>query len=97
MGCPSTCRAARGRHTLTQIEDNFNAPDWFPDDHPPMPEVVAHGRAPRAFACAKCHMANGFGQPESASLAGLPAAYIVQQLADFKSGARTRSVRGRRA
>jgi cytochrome c553 len=34
---------------------------------------------------------NGLGRPENASLAGLPAAYIVQQVADFKSGARKSS------
>ena len=90
-GMPKRMPGSAKAYTLTQIEDNFNAPDWSPEDHPPMPDIVAHGRPPRAFACAKCHMANGFGQPESASLAGLPAEYIVQQLADFKTGARTAS------
>ena len=32
--------------------------------------------------------ANGLGRPENASLAGLPAAYIIQQIEDYKSGAR---------
>src|SRR5438067_1118815 len=27
-----------------QIHDLFNPPDWYPDDHPKMPEVVSHGR-----------------------------------------------------
>ena len=44
------------------------------------------------FACGFCHRADGPGGPENSSLAGLPAAYIVQQMADFKSGARTSSV-----
>jgi cytochrome c553 len=47
------------------------------------------------FACGFCHRADGPGGPENASLAGLPAAYIVQQMADFKSGARTSSVQQR--
>ena len=27
-------------------------PDWHPDEHPSMPEVVARGRNPGVFACA---------------------------------------------
>jgi cytochrome c553 len=53
-----------------------------------MPAVVAHGRRPDVRACGSCHRAEGTGGPENSSLAGLPAAYIVQQMADFKSGAR---------
>ena len=32
------------------------------------------------FACGFCHRADGLGEPESASLAGLPAEYIVRQV-----------------
>jgi cytochrome c553 len=39
-----------------------------------------------------CHRADGPGGPENSSLAGLPKAYIVQQMTDFRSGARTTSV-----
>jgi cytochrome c553 len=78
--------------TLTQLRDLFSAPDWHPSDHPPLPEVVARGRKPTVFACGFCHRADGPGGPENASLAGLPAAYIVQQMADFRSGARGTSV-----
>ncbi len=53
-----------------------------------MPDVVAHGDPPEVRACGSCHRAEGTGGPENASLAGLPAEYIVQQMADFKSGAR---------
>ena len=56
-----------------------------------MPGVVAHGRANEMYACAYCHLPNGLGRPENSGLAGLPAAYIIQQLADFKSGARKSS------
>jgi cytochrome c553 len=49
---------------------------------------VAHGRAPDVRACGSCHRAEGTGGPENASLAGLPAAYIMQQIEDYKSGAR---------
>jgi cytochrome c553 len=74
--------------TITQERDLFFAPDWHPDDHPPMPDVVAHGRQPDVRACGSCHRTEGTGGPENASLAGLPASYIVQQMADYKSGAR---------
>jgi cytochrome c553 len=74
--------------TLTQLRDLFFAPDWHPEDHPVMPEVVARGRKPDVYACGFCHRADGPGGPENSGLAGLPEAYIVQQLADFKSGAR---------
>ncbi len=53
-----------------------------------MPDVVAHGRTPDVRACGSCHRAEGTGGPENASLAGLPAAYIIQQIQDYKSGAR---------
>jgi cytochrome c553 len=66
----------------------FFAPDWHPEDHPPMPEVVARGRKPDVRACGSCHRAEGTGAPENASLAGLPVAYFKQQMADYKSGAR---------
>ena len=81
--------------TLTQVRDRFFAPDWHSGDHPPMPEIVARGRKPDVFACGFCHRADGPGGPENANLTGLPAAYIVQQMADFKSGARKSSVQKR--
>ena len=81
--------------TLTQVRDLFFAPDWHPQDHPSMPEIVARGRKPDVFACGVCHRADGPGGPENSSLAGLPKAYIVQQMRDFKNGARTTSVPAR--
>ena len=77
--------------TLTQVRDLFSPPDWHPEDHPAMPDAVAHGKKPNVFACGYCHLPNGLGRPENSSLAGLPAAYIVQQVADFKSGLRKSS------
>jgi cytochrome c553 len=53
-----------------------------------MPDVVAHGRKPDVRACGSCHRVEGTGGPENASLAGLPAAYIIQQMSDYKSGRR---------
>jgi cytochrome c553 len=77
--------------TVAETRDAFNPPDWHPSGHPPMPPSVAHGRKPELRACGFCHLTNGQGRPENASLAGLPAPYIIQQMADFKSGARRSS------
>ena len=79
-------------YSLPQLRDRFLAPDWHPAEYPPMPEVVARGRKPDVFACGFCHRADGPGGPENASLAGLPAAYIAQQMSDYKSGVRKTSV-----
>ncbi len=75
--------------TLTQIRDSFGPADWYPGDHPPMPEVVAHGRKPAVRACSLCHYPNGKGRPENAGIAGLPYSYFVQTMSDFKNGARS--------
>jgi cytochrome c553 len=74
--------------TRAQLSNRFAAPDWYPTSHGPMPEVVARGRAPDLYACGYCHTPGGQGRPENAPLAGLPSEYIVQQVMDFKSGAR---------
>jgi cytochrome c553 len=74
--------------TEAQLSNLFEAPDWRPGSHPAMPKIVAHGNPPDVYACGFCHTPSGQGRPENASLAGLPAPYIVQQVADFKSGAR---------
>src|SRR5262249_33544434 len=41
------------------------------------------------------HRATGAGGPENANLAGLPKSYIIQQMADYKSGARGTALPGR--
>jgi len=74
-------------YALADYDDMFGAPDWFPQDHPPMPRIVARGRKP-AWACAYCHLPTGQGRPENAPLAVLPAAYIVEQVRAFRSGER---------
>jgi cytochrome c553 len=76
------------QYTQAQIDDGFNPPDWYPGDHPAMPSIVASGMQPAVRACALCHLPTGAGHPESSGLAGLPASYIVRQMADFKNGHR---------
>ena len=63
-------------------------PDWHPDGHPPMPALIATGDGNDVVACGYCHLPNGQGKPENASLAGQPYDYIVQQLADWRKGLR---------
>jgi cytochrome c553 len=75
-------------YTQAQIDDLFNPPDWFPNERPPLPPVVARGSGKDVPACASCHLMSGNGHPESANLAGLSAGYIEATMADFKSGAR---------
>ena len=74
--------------TRAQISNAFGPADWFPGDHPSMPDVVAHGRQPDVRACSLCHYPNGKGRPENAGVAGLPVAYFLQQMNDFRSGER---------
>ena len=74
--------------TRAALNNRFTAPDWYPQTHAPMPEVVARGREPDLYACGFCHTPSGHGRPENAPLAGLPSAYIVRQVMNFQSGAR---------
>lgn len=88
---PRSVAGSKASYSLVDIRDAHTAVDWFPEDHPPMTEVVLHGPAkmgPQSKACALCHLPTGKGRPENAPVAGLPVKYFIQQLEDFKSGAR---------
>ena len=88
---PDQLRQAEGstlRFTTQQVGYRHGPADWFPDDHPVMPEIVAHGKNPEVRACAMCHLPNGRGRPENAPVQGLSYEYIVQQLRDFRGGLR---------
>jgi len=86
--------------TIKQIRDTGNPVDWFPGDHPAMPTIVAHRRSPGVNpwigSCGLCHYPNGKGRPENAGVAGDPAGYILEQLQDFKAGARRTADPGKR-
>ncbi len=86
---PQSVPGSSRRFSAADARNLFLAPDWHPADHPRMPRVVARGRRPAVRACGVCHRAEGTGGPENSSLAGLPASYIVRQMTEFKSGART--------
>ena len=47
---------AKKRFTEAGVNDRFNVPDWYPQDHPPAPPIVLHGRKPHVFACGYCHL-----------------------------------------
>ncbi|HEX3398185.1 MAG TPA: c-type cytochrome [Steroidobacteraceae bacterium] len=103
ISTPPAAPAAGAPAADAQTLDVFNPPDWYPDEHPPMPAVVAHGSPPQGertaplLPCALCHLPNGAGHVESASLAGLTVEYIVRQFAGFRSGERRIDVGGPRA
>ena len=88
---PNALPGSSAAFSWKQARDLFVAPDWHPNDHAAMPDIVANGRKPDVRACGSCHRVEGTGGPENASLAGLPVGYLVQQIADFKSGARKMS------
>ena len=84
---PKTAPGSTKKYTQAQIDDLLNPPDWYPDQHPAPPQIVVKGHG-GAMACGACHLMSGLGHPESSDLTGLSAPYIVQQMIDFKSGAR---------
>jgi len=83
---PKTLPGSTKSYTQAQIDDQFKPPDWYPQEHGPLPRVVETGI--QAQACGSCHLMSGLGHPESASLAGLPVAYMIRQMEDFKNNLR---------
>jgi len=87
MHLPGTSAA----YSRVDVRDGQNVIDWFPNEHPPMPNVIAHGPAAlgqNKRGCGSCHLPNGKGRPENAPVAGMPVAYIMRQIQDFRSGRR---------
>jgi cytochrome c553 len=75
------------QYDAAKIAGNANPPDWFPDEHPPAPRVVTGGQGIR-FACGSCHLMTGQSHAEAADIAGMPAEYLIRQMAYYKSGSR---------
>jgi cytochrome c553 len=69
------------------IAGNANPPDWFPEEHKPAPQSVTGGSG-FPMACGSCHLMSGQGHSESADLAGMPAEYLIRQMAYYKAGTR---------
>lgn len=76
-------------YTRAQLDAGNAFPDWFPEDHPPAPRIVMeHDKPGFPLPCAECHWPNGRGDITSPPLAGLPRAYIVEQITAFRQGTR---------
>ncbi len=79
-------------YSLIDIRDGSNVIDWFPNDHPTMPNVIRYGPAAGSGntkrGCGSCHLPNGKGRPENSGIAGLPVGYFMRQIQDFRSGKR---------
>jgi cytochrome c553 len=84
---PKSVPGSARKYTPKEIDDLLNPPDWFPEEHRPAPSIVQKGHG-AALACGSCHLMSGLGHPESADLTGYTADYLVQQMADFRSGVR---------
>lgn len=74
-------------YDAAKIAGTANPPDWFPDEHPPAPRSVTGGPGIR-FACGACHLMSGQSHPEAADVAGMPAEYLIRQMAYYKAGTR---------
>jgi cytochrome c553 len=79
------------KFTRAEITNTFSTVDWYPSDHPGMPDIVARGKAPTVWSCTRCHYTNGKGRPENAGIAGLPVEYFIAQLHAFRDGERVSS------
>lgn len=85
---PRTLPGAKGQFARAQIANRFGPADWFPEDHPAMPDVVSHGKQPNVWACGLCHYPNGKGRSENAGVSGLSTEYFIHTMHDFKDGNR---------
>lgn len=86
-GLPGTERT----FTRAEITAFFGPADYFPEEHPVPPLIVARGKETTVWSCARCHYYNGQGRPENAGLAGLPVDYFIGQLLAFRHDERNTS------
>jgi cytochrome c553 len=85
---PAKVPTSRARFSVGRTRDRFDVADWNPSTHGRAPAIVMHGRRPSVMACGFCHLADGRGRPENATVAGLPVAYFVQQVKDMREHTR---------
>ena len=85
-----TLAGSASSFTEAQIRNRFGPADWFPGDHPAMPDIVARGAVEReVWACSLCHYPNGKGRPENAGVSGISVDYFVQTMLDFRNERRS--------
>ena len=97
---PRQARGSRANYSLVDVRDGHDVIDWFPQDHPsPMPPIIKNGPSAgtgnTARGCGSCHLPNGKGRPENAPPAGLPVAYFMRQLQDFRTACGALPIRAR--
>ncbi|MBT5558332.1 MAG: cytochrome C [Proteobacteria bacterium] len=69
---------------ISEADNDYGPGDWYPQDHPETPDIVAYGDKEREIrACSLCHYASGQGKMENGHVAGLPVNYFLQQLDAF--------------
>ena len=78
--------------TATQINDPFAPPDWYPNEHPPMPETVAHGRKPDLRACGQCHLPEASAIPNHQASPVFPPTTSSSRCMLYRDGRRKSSV-----
>jgi cytochrome c553 len=88
---PRQLPGSAGSFSLVDIRDGGNVVDWYPDDHPAMPDIIKRGPSKMKEGrrgCGFCHLPNGLGRPENAPVSSLSPTYFAQQLHDFRDGLR---------
>jgi cytochrome c553 len=80
-------QGSKKEYDASKIAGNANPPDWFPEEHGSAPKSVQGGPGV-TMACGSCHLMSGQGHSESADLAGMPAEYLIRQMAYYKAGTR---------
>lgn len=92
VAMPRRVEGSDAVYTRIDIRDAHDVIDWFPDDHPPMPDIIRRGPesllSVRGWGCGSCHLPNGKGRPENAPPGGQPVEYTVRQLQDMATGQR---------
>jgi cytochrome c553 len=90
---PQQIEGSSRSYTQEQLDNLSSPPDWLPDQHAPMPQIVRDGSANGGFACGSCHLANGMGHPESGDVQGLTEQYFIQAMEDYRTGVRKDPIR----
>ncbi len=88
---PLQIEGSSRRYTMVELNDWQHTPDWFPEEHGPVPVAISRGPtslADQTRACGFCHRIHGGGRPENAPVFGLPVAYFLRQIDDFRAGRR---------
>lgn len=88
---PLRLEGSQVTYTMVELDDWQHTPDWFPEQHGPVPSAIMRGPASlgeQTRACGFCHRLQGGGRPENAPVFGLPVSYFLRQIQDFRAGRR---------